>query len=126
LLAFSHTTPHTEKPEWKLRAKYFPVESTEEGAREVEGIWVSVRDFDRLFRLRRRPGEEWGVEMFDLSSDPIAERDRFDPSDPAHLERARDLESYKKLLVDNFRRDPQQRLSDEEEIELLRSLGYVE
>lgn len=93
---------------------------------EPELMWVRVRAGDRVCKLRNLGDERFGFELFDLRSDPLEERNRFDPRDPLHADLARRLEGYKAELIRGYRRiEASDRLSREEQEARLRSLGYV-
>jgi arylsulfatase A-like enzyme len=123
LLAFSHSTfPSTTQFE-QLSA--FPPIRRMFPRPDPELIAVRVRSGDRVCKLVNR-GETFGLERFDLASDPSEERDLFDPRDATDAELARQLEAYKAELVRGARAIAERdRLSRDEEEARLRSLGYV-
>jgi arylsulfatase A-like enzyme len=96
-----------------------------------ESIWVGARTDDLLFKLRRLDGETWKLEAFDIRTDPSETVDRFDPENPRHLEVADALREYKALLVAAFHDFENEGIDDlsveeEERLETLRSLGYIQ
>lgn len=124
LRAFSHTMPLTpelvaEFDGW-LVSRIHP--STDVGL-----VWTAVRDGDTYARLRRSEDGQWIKEAFDLEDDPAAERDLFDPSIRLHGELARELESYKRHLVDRHSEHQHEQTLHEEEVKArLRALGYIQ
>lgn len=119
VLAYSHTSPPREAPEWTLRNAFFP-------GRNADDIWTGVRDGDDFFRLRKLAGGEWDFEAFDLSRDPKAAEDLFDDRNPRHREMTKALRDFKTLLVANYGIDPERRLETERELSILRGLGYIQ
>jgi len=128
--SYSHGTisavPLNQEKPWTLRRKYFP---KEEG---IEKIWVSIREKNIAFKLRNFGNNTWGVEAFDLESDPDATKDVFNANDPKHKEMAKKLKNYKELLVKKYRerthsnkKKLKQSISHEDEIKALKSLGYI-
>ena len=55
----------------------------------------------------------------------VGGEDLFDPNDPEHAALAAALESYHARLVEAFDRERKPDMGVEQELELLRSLGYV-
>ena len=102
---------------WELLQQYFPDE-------KVDWIWVALRDGDTFYKLRQLEPGNWGLQVFDLAAGTGEETDLFDPENERHVQAARRLLEYKRHLVSNFRQ--QQGLSEEEEIQVLRGLGYVQ
>lgn len=134
LLAYSHTTvlvksvfrqmydePHARN--WTGARRFFPDDS-------VDHIWVAVRSGDEWFKHRKLENGSWTTQAFDLATDPDANRDVFDAGDPRHVAIRDDLLAYHAMLVRTHGQSRDQAidppLSDQQEDELLRSLGYIE
>jgi len=129
LSAYSHGTVATE-PLWLWKAltlsqKYFPQEG-------VERIWVSIKEKNTVFKLRSFGDTTWGVEAFDLESDPAATKDFFNSNDPKHREMERNLRNYKALLVEKYNEfihsnemKQKQLIPREDQLKALKSLGYI-
>ncbi len=96
---------------------------------DPELMWVASRDGDHFFKYAKLDPETWGVQAFDLASDPGETNDLFDPEKPAHQRMERELSAYKRGLVDAYtgpvRSVPGELDASSEELETLRSLGYV-
>jgi hypothetical protein len=69
----------------------------------------------------------FGVQLFDLDRDPLETTDRYDPGNPVHSEAGDLLRQYKSALIERYRRPegPAQSIPEEEELRLLRELGYI-
>ena len=134
LLAYSHTTvlvksvfrqmyqkPHDRN--WLEARRFFPDE-------RVDHIWVAVRSGDEWFKHRKLENGSWTTQVFDLAADPGAKRDVFDEGDARHVAIRDDLLAYKAMLVRTRGQSGEQAidrpLSDHQEDELLRSLGYIQ
>jgi len=95
---------------------------------DPELMWVSLREADRVVKLRSLDGGDFAPSVYDLASDPWEARDLFDPNDDDQLRLVAELSAYKQRLLATHRgaelpdRDPSE---DEQEL-LLRSLGYIE
>jgi arylsulfatase A-like enzyme len=93
--------------------------------RRGDGLWVSLRDGDRVYKLARRSGRERLEHLvYDLSRDPTEQQDLYDPADAAQRERFEELERYRAALrrrLDGTATEPEPR-----SLERLRGLGYVE
>jgi len=125
LLGFSHTTIADHRRQlggWKHLLDYYP-------RPDVELMWVSVREEERVFKRVRSPQNEWSTQVFDLSRDPEERIDLFDASREDHARMAALLESYKQALVDAYsgpyRSGEEDRVIPDEELERLRSMGYI-
>lgn len=94
--------------------------------RDPEGMWVSLRDGDMVFKLIRPSGGAFEPKAFDLASDPRETVDVFDPTDPGHVAAAARLRAYKRSLVEAARSSRSRPIVQERRMRLLRSLGYVE
>jgi arylsulfatase A-like enzyme len=124
LRAFSHTMPLT--PELLAEFDGWLV-SRVHPSTDVGLVWTGVRAADTYVRLRRSENEQWVTEAFDLEDDPAAERDLYDPTNRAHRELVRELEAYKRRLVDRHsEHEHEQSLHEEEVKERLRALGYIQ
>ena len=95
-------------------------------SRRQPRTWVSVRSGDRSYKLWRRDGSEF-VAVYDLASDPAESVDLHDPAAPKQQALLDRLQAYRQSLIDGYLRwaDHPDLLSDQERIELLRSLGYL-
>lgn len=127
LQAFSHTAiphPDTLRKDLRVYYKFFP-------RADPDVIWASVRDGDMVYKLRSLDGERWGYEAFDLGADRGETVNLFDPGNPRHQEMAEALDRYRERLIRRHAelegsRTEEPALPREEQIEALRSLGYVE
>ena len=134
LLAYSHTTVLIKSVFQQMYHKRFERNWLE--ARQLfpdqraKQIWVAVRSGDEWFKHRKRPDRSWTTQAFDLGSDPGATRDVFDPGDPRHVSIREGLLAYKSMLVSGYNAQQEEairhRLSDQQDGELLRDLGYIE
>jgi arylsulfatase A-like enzyme len=93
---------------------------------DVDGMWVAAREGDRTYKLARRDGTTWTEEAYDLAADPHEARNVYDPRSPRDQAAMAELRRYKERLTAAYRHgstaaDP----SREEQIERLRSLGYI-
>jgi arylsulfatase A-like enzyme len=91
-------------------------------------VWVSIRQGDRVYKLQNRGDEVFEVSVFDLANDPEERHDLFDPGDAHHLEMSEKLAAYKSLLARDWQArtgEGEQILPTEEQIELLKSIGYI-
>ena len=95
---------------------------------DPELMWVSLRQGDRVVKLRNLEGAGFRPSVYDLASDPWETRDLFDPEDREQLRLVADLYAYKERLLAARRGDelPDRHPSEEEQDRLLRSLGYIE
>ena len=132
-LAFSHTGKlvptmgdPTDRQEIIVKqiARFYP-------RSDLALTWVAVRQNDMVWKYRNMGGMDFGFQAFDLSTDPGEENDTFDPSDPQHQMMAEELKRYKEILLTAYReweaiRAQSIELPDEERLERLRSLGYIE
>ena len=92
-------------------------------------MWVAVRSGDQVFKRTSPNGTDFSTQLFDLASDPEERRDLFDPMDPEHKQMEERLRNYKEeLVLAYFRHHPAQDkdLKNEEQLEALRSLGYIQ
>jgi hypothetical protein len=82
-----------------------------------------MRDGGLVYKLRNLDGTNWGFQVFDALADPEERRDLFDPENPRHVEMTQRLEQYKARLINS---EPSEvRPLPPEEIEALRTLGYI-
>lgn len=93
---------------------------------DIEGMWVSMRDGERSYKLARRSAGRWTQEVYDLGSDPRETRNVFDPKDPRDAAAFTELRRYKDALAGSYRLGAGVNdLSRKEQIDRLRSLGYI-
>ncbi len=132
LLAASHTAVLVQsvfgqmyQPRWKLvwavARGFFP-------RIDVNLIWVSIRDGDRVYKHQKVGADEWEHQVFDLARDPGESANLFDPADADHAAMATALADYKARLVEKHRPDDPgagAQLPEDKEAELLRELGYI-
>jgi arylsulfatase A-like enzyme len=123
LLAFSHTSTlgearlaRFEKDGLELVLSYLPEP-------DCKHLWVAVRDRDLVFKLRPSEPGVFHTVAYDVSTDPAESRDVFDPSNPLHVARARELAEYKARLVAACTGEGE--LSQKEILKRLEGLGYV-
>ena len=93
-------------------------------------MWVSFRDEDLIYKYRNLDGRNWGFQVFDLSTDGDEAHNLYDEKDPLHRQMATELLSYKKRLRDAYtgrvsRVPADAPPPDPEEVEMMRSLGYI-
>lgn len=96
------------------------------GKNQPADLWVSVRDGDHVFTLRRFGSGGFEPAMFDLASDPHEQRNLYDPSNPEHQAMRKPLEDYKRRLVEGNQRTQAKRLAHDRAPKELKQLGYVE
>jgi arylsulfatase A-like enzyme len=126
LLAFSHTA--VLQGSWVDGAQAFPQLNRLYPRPDPALIWVSIREGDRVYKLQNRGDEVFEVSVFDLAADPEERHDLFDPSDTQHLEMSQNLAAYKALLARDWQtrtEGGEQILPAQEQIELLKSIGYI-
>jgi len=124
LVAFYHTSAvHAELhlPDF-LRSetlkRYF-------GSADVSVIWVGSRDGDTTYKLRNLDGDNWGMQVFNVSEDPKESVNRFDSENSAHIRMKEALEDYKSLLVSRYGKTDSPDVPFEDAMRRLQSLGYV-
>jgi arylsulfatase A-like enzyme len=122
LLAFSHSTTLSELQ--SARLKDFPSVTRLFASGGIEGMWVRVRSRDLAVKLRSLDGSRWGIEVFDLASDPQERRNLYEPGYREQEALVEALRAYKERLADAWSPLPPA-LPTEEELRRLRSLGYV-
>jgi hypothetical protein len=91
-------------------------------------MWVSVRSGDRFYKLRRLNGRDLTPAVYDLARDPGESENLFDPDDSTQAEMLDRLERYRRSLISGYEfweGRAKGGLSNAEQLELLRSLGYV-
>lgn len=93
---------------------------------DIDGMWVAAREGDRTYKLARRDGRTWSEEAYDLTTDPHEARNVLDPKSTRDQAAIAVLRRYKETMAAAYRQgvratDP----SREEQIERLRSLGYI-
>lgn len=130
LLAFSHSgvVPRNLVAEPDARAGH--LKSLFPGA-DMEHAWVAVRSGDMVWKRRRLEDGRWRTQAYDLEADPRETNDLFDPASPLNQRMAEDLTEYKKALVASWHdweaaRNGDAGISTREQIERLRSLGYIQ
>ena len=127
LLAFSHSgvLPHAvakgRLPKLPLFGSFFP-------RRDPGLMWVSVRDRDLFYKLRRLDDSGFKSFVFDLSTDPTESTNLFDPEDAEQRAMFERLEKYREQLIAGYETPwvKKQHVSDAEQVRLLKSLGYIE
>jgi arylsulfatase A-like enzyme len=122
-LAFVHTTILLEK-HVRQYAEFPPVQRLYPRT-DVALVWGGLRSGDRFYRLRNRGEERFATEAFDWSLDPDERADLYDPTAPADADMAGRLARYRELLIEAYERRTSGRIGEAEELESLRSLGYV-
>jgi len=124
LLAFSHTSlvPDLVRAQmggWEGFRRQHPTSGPED-------MRVALRRGDRVYKLVPRGGGEPAAEVYDWGRDAGQTtnlRDRSSPEQRALFER---LAQYRAGLIDAYARFAERDLPGERQLELLRSLGYVE
>jgi len=122
LLAYFHTVPPNRRvvksmDDWPNLKVYYP-------RSDPELMWVGIRRNDTVFFWRPDEAGSWHHVAYDLAGDPALHNDLFDADDPDHAAMAERLEAYKARLVAHFK-SPKQSVNKPDEVEMLRSLGYV-
>jgi arylsulfatase A-like enzyme len=115
-----HDEEHAAK--WTQLRRFYP-------RRDVNLIWVSMKEEGLLYKFRNLDGERWGFQLFNLAADPIESTNLFDPTNPTHQEASTRLRNYKQRLVESWDRSHDSDegvVLDEREEEILRRLGYIE
>jgi len=126
LLGYSHTalapSVSWEPATWEPFAELYPRTAP-------ELIWVSIRRGDHTYKYRNVGDENFGSQVFDLRADPEETTNRYDPANPLHAEMLAKLIEYKSALGAAYPRhesgDAAQQIPAAEQMEYLRSLGYV-
>ena len=127
LLGYSHTSliPHGAPPD-----VFGPAFEALYPRDDPAFIWVGIRDGERIYKYRNVGDGTFACEVFDHASDPGETRNLYDAEDAEHAAMLARLEEYKAALVADHeaRRqagDTGNDLSAEEQLEALKSLGYV-
>lgn len=93
-----------------------------------ETIWTGSRDMDTLY-VYRPDGKEWGLQVFDLATDPIMKKNLYDESNPEHKTALEELAARKQNIVKTFEEKQdiikEMRIPEEVEKEKLKSLNYI-
>jgi hypothetical protein len=125
LLAYSHTSlvpePFFRQSAWlSIFRRLMP-------AIDIEGVRVTVRDGDIVYKLNRLDGHEVPPVAYDWKVDPGEKHNVFDAADPHHRARLADLRRYKQYLVSSYLHAVHnaRELGESERAERLRSLGYI-
>lgn len=106
---------------WAVARGFFP-------RIDVNLIWVSIRDGDTVYKRKKVSGDRWGIQVFDLATDPGETENLYDPENPGHSAMAAALEIYKARLVESYpQAGPRKSLQvpEDKEAALLRALGYI-
>jgi arylsulfatase A-like enzyme len=127
LLAFSHTDvlPQAivdggDLPAMEHFGSFFP-------RRDPELMWVSVRSQNLFYKLLRLGPEGFTPFVFDLEEDPTESTNLFDRDDAEQQTMFAKLEEYRRVLLESFgTADEDSGVPRQEQIRLLRSLGYIE
>lgn len=103
-------------------ARYYP-------ASDMVHTWVAIRRGDFVWKYRSLEDQTFIFQAFDVSQDPAESRNLFDATDPQHQEMSTELKRYKDNLVRSYREwqsaPPPVELGEREELNRLRSMGYV-
>jgi hypothetical protein len=123
LPAFSHTTIVHEQWAEKVR-------NARQWLRYHQGVsnpklWVALREGDEFLR-HRFDGKAWQTQLFDLSRDPTATHDLFDPSNERHRRAETRLLEYQAQLRRTWEHGGARPSTDAEAEQRLRALGYIE
>jgi arylsulfatase A-like enzyme len=126
LLAFSHTAQLPQV--WWGFHSHFTTVSRLFPEPDPRWMGVGVRDGDRFYEIRHRGEGRWERAVYDLAADPGKAVNLFDSENAAHLAMIERLDLYKARLVEAAREAMGQTSSvaEEEQIELLRSIGYID
>lgn len=123
-IAFSHTSmlPIGGRQNEQERFRFY------HPANDPERIWVRARKGDRVLKYRRLASGEFGYEAFDLSADPEERENLYSPEDESFRELREELTKYREELTRGYaaRGSRAQEPEEEEQIEALRSLGYID
>ncbi len=127
LQAYSHTSlipkPVTEKcTSWGLFRSFYP-------RTDINLVWTLMRDADTVCKWRNQGGEVFGCAIHDLHADPSELTNLYDPNDPGHQEALAGTKAYKDELAQAYEAantaEPAS-VSRDEQVELLKGLGYME
>jgi arylsulfatase A-like enzyme len=88
-------------------------------------LWVGLRRGDSFFQLRRLPGESFRPALFDLSRDPLLQKDVYDDANPEHVAAASTLGHYRRGLIEGYHGSRFATTPPDAE-KRLRALGYIE
>ena len=100
----------------------------------IENIWAQVRSENEIYTWRH-PDSDWEFDRLAAPDEPHGATTTLDSTDAESREIAKDLWNYRTHMIDAFRRDnPAEAQSKEDELdqleddelEALRSLGYIE
>jgi arylsulfatase A-like enzyme len=108
----------------------WPILSTLYPDRDPELMWVSVRYGDEVFKWAKYDlnNPVFKPSMFNLKSDAYERNNLFDASNEKHQKVIEDLKAYKMRLVDACKEWDKKAggISEEERINRLQSLGYLQ
>ena len=123
LTAYSHTS--LVPVPFLKDAATLPVFNNLFPSADVDTMWVSARQGDMVYKLRRLNRRDAPPEAYDYGRDRTEQNNVFDIRLPQHQRILEDLKKYRLELVRGyFRRGPNQ-VPEKEQIERLRSLGYI-
>lgn len=88
----------------------------------IEHIWAGIRSGDSYMRYRKFENELWGFELYDMANDSMLESNLYDDDNPGHAKMAELLLNYRNGLIGAYA----ERDLSEADLEVLRSLGYVD
>jgi arylsulfatase A-like enzyme len=127
LLAFSHSSV-LSKPVERMNVANFEFFRSHFPRQDPELIWVALRSQDAVYKLRRQFEGEFEPSVYDMATDPDESADVYDPGNVVHQKMLRQLEDYRRGIVDAYRVWSGQpgELPEEEQERMLRALGYVE
>ena len=131
LLAYSHSGMlfplsgkryRVQKLMGQYLARYYPVS-------DMVYTWVAIRRGDFVWKYRSLEDQRFVFQAFDVGQDPAESRNLFDMQDPRHQEMSTELKRYKEHLVRSYREwssaPSSVEINEQEELERLRSMGYV-
>ncbi|MEN8182825.1 MAG: sulfatase-like hydrolase/transferase [Myxococcota bacterium] len=126
LLAFSHTAMFPA-PWWRQWGDR-PVVRRLYPEWNARWMGVGLRSGDFFHELRHLRDGVWSRGVYDLAGDPGKRVNLFDPDDPRHAEMGTHLAQYKEMLTAAAAEGPRgvAPVGEERQLELLRSLGYIE
>ena len=127
LVAFSHLPVLSDRMARRAKEQDLRALTSLFPEQDPQLIWVSARDDERSFILRRSDDGELEVSVYDLERDPAETIDVHDPDAPEQRAVLTELRRYRRSLIRGYEawegRDDA--LSEDERMRLLRSLGYA-
>lgn len=135
LRAFFHTSIMPGKVLERMRQKSGPEKYGDLAKNfpsdDVRLTWVGMREGAFAYKLLRTADGEWSMDVFDWTRDPGETKNLFRSDDRQQKKNLTALEDYKSLLVAKHGdlstgKGADRQLPEEEEVKLLKALGYID